>query len=70
MRRNSPQYTICQVLREVYRGIDDKGLRLKLRVAVSMAKSMSRKMQEHDPKYTRDFYDNNPVRIIRKDGNS
>ena len=47
MERNVPADTICSVLRDVYwLTADEKACEL-LRVAVSMAKKMSRKLEEY-----------------------
>jgi len=36
--------TICHVLREIYRDTPDTGIRLKCRIATSMAKRMAKKL--------------------------
>jgi hypothetical protein len=59
MKRISPRYTICQVLRDIYHASTDKDIRLKLRVAVSMAKSMDKKLRKYKPHYDIDLYDTN-----------
>lgn len=39
--------TVCQTLRDMYHLTEDQGIRLKCRVAMSMAKAMCRKMMEY-----------------------
>jgi hypothetical protein len=56
----SPNYTICQVLREIYYATDDPGIRINCRVATSMAKSMTRKLSEYKKGWEADFWDPNP----------
>ena len=38
-------HTICQTLRDMYHETDDKNIKLKIRLCVSMAKSMNKKLQ-------------------------
>ena len=47
MEGNVPADTICSVLREVYRLTEDERACELLRVAVSMAKKMSLKLEEY-----------------------
>ena len=39
--------TICQVLREIYYATDDEGIKLKCRIAVTMAKKMAGKLKAY-----------------------
>jgi hypothetical protein len=39
--------TICQYLRDIYHMTDDEEIRFKLRVAMSMAKSMDKQLREY-----------------------
>jgi hypothetical protein len=43
----SPNHTICQLLREIYHKSTDAESRFKCRVAVSMAKAMSHKLEKY-----------------------
>jgi len=49
--RYENHHSICQFLRDIYNMIEDNGdsqeIKLKLRVCVSMAKSMNKKLQEY-----------------------
>jgi hypothetical protein len=40
--------TPCELMRQVYRAIKDPDLRMKLRVATMMAKSMSFRITKHE----------------------
>lgn len=44
-----PRYTICEVLRQIYRKIEDPEVRLKIRIAMAMGKSMDAKLREGSP---------------------
>jgi hypothetical protein len=55
----SPEHTICEVLREIYWTTDDKNIRLKCRVATSMAKSMTEKLTEYKEEWEKGFWDEN-----------
>ena len=58
MQREYPRDTICQVLRETYRMTEDPEIRIKLRVAVSMAKAMTRKLREYNAGWDKEgFWD-------------
>lgn len=59
----SPRMSICETLREVYHMIDDEDAKLKLRVATSMAKSMSRKLSEEKKNWYWNEWDLNPKAI-------
>ena len=40
-------FTICEILREVYLASEDKEVRMKLRIAATMAKKMSKKLGKY-----------------------
>jgi hypothetical protein len=43
--------SICQKLRDIYHKVDDEEVRLELRICVSMAKSMNKKLQYYKHTY-------------------
>ena len=45
MIRNVPEGTICQILRDIYFLSDNEDIKLKSRIAMSMAKSMAKKLK-------------------------
>jgi hypothetical protein len=57
MAKEYPKNTICQLLRETYRMTDDEDVRLNLRIAVSMAKAMNRKLTEYHSNWQDGFWD-------------
>ena len=62
MNRISPRHTICETIREAYHQLDpekDADARLKLRIATSMAKSMTNKLTEYKRNWTQGFWDDN-----------
>lgn len=46
MEAESPAESICEVLRQIYHASSGEDVRLKCRIATSMAKSMSRRIAE------------------------
>jgi hypothetical protein len=69
MKWVSQQHTICETLREAYHLIDNEEARLKLRIATSMAKSMTAKLSEYKRNWRNGFWDDNekfPVNYNRK----
>lgn len=66
MNRISPDNTICQTLREAYHLIENPEARLKLRVATSMAKSMTAKLQEYKRNWRVGFWDENPEFPVKR----
>lgn len=46
MKLTSPNYSICECLREIYWATDDEDIRYKCRVATAMAKAMGKKISE------------------------
>ena len=57
MDEKNAMNTICQVLREIYLKTDDEEIKLKCRVAISMAKSMNKKLWEYGCKLKADFWE-------------
>jgi len=57
MKVNYPKHSICQLLRETYRMTDDENVKLNMRIAISMAKSMDRKLKEYSPNWTDGFWE-------------
>jgi hypothetical protein len=55
----SPKYSICQTLREIYHKTEDDEIKYKCRIAVSMAKAMSKKLNELNPNWKSAFWDEN-----------
>lgn len=45
-------HTICQTLRDIYHMTDNEELKLKCRLAMSMAKAMNEKLKWYKEKYT------------------
>lgn len=65
----SPENTICNTLREIFNSIENEDARLKLRIATSMAKSMSAKLAEYNRNWRSGFWEENekfPVNYQRK----
>jgi hypothetical protein len=57
---SSPEYTICQVIRDIYFEADKLGyesIKLKARIATSMAKSMAAKLSEYHESWESGFFD-------------
>lgn len=49
-QRYAGHHTICQTLRDIYVDVDDEDVKLKLRVAMSMAKSMHERLKVYAQK--------------------
>ena len=49
-KRWEGHYTICQTIRDVYHMIDNPDVKLKLRLAMAMAKAMNDKLQYYKHK--------------------
>lgn len=49
-------YTLCQIIREVYKDTDDPVIKLKCRIGLRLAKDMSRKLINLDPNYQEGFW--------------
>lgn len=59
MQWSSPDNTICETLRRIYHKTTDDDLRLELRTATAMAKSMSRRLEEYKRNWKQGFYEPN-----------
>jgi ABC-type Zn uptake system ZnuABC Zn-binding protein ZnuA len=59
MKWISDKYSICEILREIYNQTEKQDIRYKCRVAVSMAKAMSKRLKELSPNWKEDFFDKN-----------
>ena len=46
-QRYAGHHTICQTLRDIYVSVDDEEIKLKLRLATAMAKSMHEKLKAY-----------------------
>ena len=57
MEKEFGQNTICQTLRDCYHMTDDPDIRLNLRIAVAMAKAMTRKLREYKAGWDKGFWD-------------
>jgi len=64
MEKASPQYTICEVLREIYRLTDDEDIRYRCRVATAMAKAMNRRLCELNSEWSDNFFERNPNLVV------
>ena len=51
MQMDSRRWTVCQILREIYRETDDVLIRLKCRHAINMTKTMVDKICEYEPEW-------------------
>lgn len=60
MKWISPKNSICEVLREIYWGTKDPNIKLKCRVATSMAKAMTAKLSEYKEGWEEGYWDDNP----------
>lgn len=47
MQHAGPYYTLCEMLREIYRKTTDPEIKMKCRVATSLAKSMAEQITKH-----------------------
>ena len=55
----NPTNTICETLRLAYKSIgnnDTEDAKLKIRIAITMAKAMSKKLKEYNETYAKDFF--------------
>ena len=53
MNWESRRWTVCQILREVYHCIEDPVLKMKLKIASNMTKTMATKITEYEPGWGR-----------------
>lgn len=57
MEKTFPLYTVCEVLRQIYHEAEgNDSIRLKCRIAVTMAKAMDTKLREYNEKFVNDYY--------------
>lgn len=57
MEKTFPTYTVCEVLRQIYKEAEgNESIRLKCRVAVTMAKHMDAKLREYNDRFVNDYY--------------
>ena len=66
MLRNWDRYSLCQTLRETYRMTTDENIRLNLRIAMSMAKAMDRKLKEYNADWANDFWEKKEISSRQK----
>jgi len=57
MKKQFGENTICQTLRDIYNMTDDPDIQFRLRVAVSMAKAMTKKLREYKADWSKGFWD-------------
>lgn len=57
---DSPNHSICEVLRQIYHKSTDPDVRLNARVATTMAKAMTAKLSTYNKQWYSDFWDPNP----------
>jgi hypothetical protein len=61
MSHVSHRYTPCEVLRQIYKRVNDPEVRLMCRVATTMAKSMATRITKHEGKgWGQKIYPKNP----------
>ena len=61
MQKQASRNTICDTLRKVYRELDKpnpniEDAQYKIRIAVTMAKRMSKKLKSYSPNYGKNFF--------------
>lgn len=44
MTMSNPKYSICEVLREIWQSVDDPQVKIRARIALTMAKKMNLKL--------------------------
>jgi hypothetical protein len=57
MEKHYPEYTICEVLRKIYRATANPHIEILCRIAVTMAKKMDKKLQDYNKDWCDDFWD-------------
>lgn len=57
MNKTGRVNTICEILREIYRGMSDEHLRFQCRIAVGMAKSMDKKLKKYKRDWGNEYWD-------------
>lgn len=62
MEKTFPVYTVCEVLRQIYKEAEgNESIRLKCRIAVTMAKHMDAKLREYNDSFVNDYYSKLPT---------
>lgn len=59
MQKINNENTICETLRQAYHMTEDDNIRLKLRIAVTMAKRMDRKLRKYKANWDKRFWESN-----------
>lgn len=59
MDKEWPEVTICEMLRQIFRATENEEIRLKARIAVTMAKKMDSKLREYKKTWDRRFWESN-----------
>lgn len=54
-----PEYTICEVLRQIFRSTENDDIRIKARIAITMAKKMDRKLRKYKKNWDEGFWEQN-----------
>lgn len=67
MNHSNPRFTICEVLRSIYRETDDDNIKTLSRVAMNMAKRMNNKLMEYNATW-QELYDGKTDDIKRRIG--
>lgn len=62
-----PEWTICEVLRKLYRMTDDPEAQILIRIAVTMAKAMSSRLQFYKNDWQDGFWEQNRNITFRKE---
>ena len=55
MGMENPRFTICEILREIYQATHDSSIRLKARIAMTMAKKMNNRLLYHKDKMSEEW---------------
>lgn len=58
MEKENPRYTICEILRDIYKATDDKKIKLKARIAMLMAKKMNDRLISYKDKMQEEWNEN------------
>ncbi|HAX95794.1 MAG TPA: hypothetical protein DCY35_04630 [Prolixibacteraceae bacterium] len=57
MEMENPRFTICEVLREIYKESSEDHVKFKARIAMTMAKSMNTKLMEYNKDWNPGIWD-------------
>jgi len=61
------KYTVCEILREIYKAVDDPDIKMKCRVASGIAKKMAARVTAHEGKHWgKTFYPRNPNKQYKR----